>query len=74
MVTNGFGFATLASNSIPIQSTALPLTAMTLLLTIGAMIGIFKFTKWRLCLQTGIYCLIVYIVFVATSTMLEFHV
>lgn len=74
MVTNGFGFATIAASSIPIQSTALPLTSMTLLLTIGAMIAIFKITRWRLTLQTGIFCTIVYIVFVVTSTMLELNV
>ena len=74
IVTNGFGFATLAAASIPIQSTALPLTSLTLLLTIGAMLAIFKLTKWRLCLQTGILCMIVYIIFVISSTMLEIHI
>ncbi|XP_046919670.2 sodium/potassium/calcium exchanger 5 isoform X2 [Dermatophagoides farinae] len=74
IVTNGFGLATLASSYIPIQSTALPITSLTLLLTIGAMIMIFRLSRWRLNLKLGILCTLVYIVFVVTSTSLEFNV
>ncbi|XP_017480341.1 PREDICTED: sodium/potassium/calcium exchanger 5-like [Rhagoletis zephyria] len=74
IVRNGVGFATLAAASIPIQSTALPLTSVTLLLTIGAMLIIFKVSNWRLSLQTGVLCTVVYIIFLVSSTMLELNV
>ncbi|KAJ6215923.1 hypothetical protein RDWZM_010423 [Blomia tropicalis] len=74
IVKNGFGFATLAATSIPIQSTALPLTSLTLLLTIGAMLIIFNLTRWRLSLSTAILCSVVYVSFVIISTLLELNV
>ncbi|KAI2802114.1 hypothetical protein BLOT_010306 [Blomia tropicalis] len=74
LVKNGFGFATLAATSIPIQSTALPLTSLTLLLTIGAMLIIFNLTRWRLSLSTAILCSVVYVSFVIISTLLELNV
>ena len=74
IVTNGFGLRTLAAASIPIRSTALPLTSLTLLITIGAMFVIFQLTRWRLCLQTGIWSSVVYGLFVLTAIMLEFNV
>nr|XP_027194883.1 sodium/potassium/calcium exchanger 5-like [Dermatophagoides pteronyssinus] len=74
IVTNGFGLATLANSYIPIQSTALPITSLTLLLTIFAMIIIFRTSRWRLNLKLGILCTLVYIVFVVTSTSLELNV
>ncbi|KAF7493507.1 Sodium/potassium/calcium exchanger 3 [Sarcoptes scabiei] len=74
IMTNGFGLATLASSYIPIQSTALPITSLTLLVTIGAMIVVFKTSQWRLNLRLGISCLVVYVVFVITSTSLELNI
>jgi hypothetical protein len=43
-------------------------------MTIFAMIATFKFTNWTLGLSCGIICLIVYIIFVAVTTVLEIHV
>lgn len=74
IVKNGFGLATIAQTFIPIQSTALPITSLTLLLTIGAMMIIFKASRWVLNLQLGILCTIVYVVFVITSTSLELNI
>ena len=74
IITNGIGFSTMANTSIPIQSQALPLTSLTLLITCFALILTLKMTNWRLGLNVGIICTFVYIAFVFVSTALEINV
>lgn len=57
-----------------INSSALPFTAMTLLLTIFLSLITFKQCKWQLGLVSGLICLFIYIFFVVFTTLLEYTV
>ncbi|XP_054162877.1 sodium/potassium/calcium exchanger 5-like isoform X2 [Oppia nitens] len=74
IITSGSGFQSLANTSIPIQSQALPLTSLTLLITCAALLISLKLSNWRLNLRIGIICTIVYVGFVTVSTVLEINV
>jgi len=74
MITKGQGFSSLANTSIPIQSAALPLTSLTLLITCFMLLLSLKLSNWRLGLKVGVICTVVYIAFVVVSTTLELNI
>lgn len=71
MFRHGLRGDVLMDTAVPVQSTALPVTSLTLLINILAILFTFKMAKWTLGLGVGIACIVLYVIFIAVSTVLE---
>lgn len=56
---------------VPVQSTGLPFTTFSLLVTVVAMIGTLSAFKWRLGLGVGVVCSIIYAIFLVVASVIE---
>lgn len=56
---------------VPVQSTGLPFTTFSLLITVVAMIGTLSAFKWRLGLGVGVVCSIIYVIFLVAASIIE---
>lgn len=57
---------------VEIQSSALPWTSFTLLLSVLLLILVFKLHNWTLSFSVGVWLTIIYVTFVVTATYLEY--